>query len=358
MLARLYGACAPQFVIAGVLRHLLDHVALPPLDAALANLCFGRHHVYATQPAAPTKARQGVQVRLGSIEDLDTITRLAQVEIEHRASPPIYLAPDQRSLDDIAATHRALLGRGGAHLIAALDGRDVGLLTIDLTSPAPRLCSDGQPYIGATATARTRGGGALAGPSSPWRSPGPTRAATAGSRSTSSPPTHSPDRSGLAPDSGRSATACSAPSILRTTICVELLRACDFGGYAAHVCIVMRGLRMQVYLETERSLLRRFTEDDAGALFDLDSDPEVMRFLSGGPATPREVIEGEILPRFIGYAERFPGFGLGCDREGRRRFPGWFSLVPTNGPHRRGRTGLPDAPAAWGKGYATEGSRR
>jgi GNAT superfamily N-acetyltransferase len=38
----------------------------------------------------------------------------------------------------------------------------VGLLTIELTSPAPRLCPDGQPYIGPTATnpdARGRGVG-------------------------------------------------------------------------------------------------------------------------------------------------------------------------------------------------------
>lgn len=39
---------------------------------------------------------------------------------------------------------------------------------------------------------------------------------------------------------------------------------------------------MQIYLETERMILRRFTMDDVDALVDLDSDPEVMRFLSGG----------------------------------------------------------------------------
>jgi len=31
------------------------------------------------------------------------------------------------------------------------NGHDVGLLTIELTSPVPRLCPDGQPYIGPTA---------------------------------------------------------------------------------------------------------------------------------------------------------------------------------------------------------------
>jgi GNAT superfamily N-acetyltransferase len=55
------------------------------------------------------------------------------------------------------------LHEGGAvHLVATLDGHDVGLLTVELTSPVPRLCPDGQPYIGPTATlpgARGRGVG-------------------------------------------------------------------------------------------------------------------------------------------------------------------------------------------------------
>lgn len=48
---------------------------------------------------------------------------------------------------------------------------------------------------------------------------------------------------------------------------------------------------MRVYLETDRMVLRRFTEADADNLFDLDSDPDVMRFLNGDKPTPRDVIE-------------------------------------------------------------------
>jgi RimJ/RimL family protein N-acetyltransferase len=45
---------------------------------------------------------------------------------------------------------------------------------------------------------------------------------------------------------------------------------------------------MQVYLETERLVLRRFTEADVDNLFELDSNQDVMRFLTGGkPHTPR-----------------------------------------------------------------------
>jgi GNAT superfamily N-acetyltransferase len=65
-------------------------------------------------------------------------------------------------LADLIAGHRALHEGGAVHLVATLDGHDVGLLTIELTSPVPRLCPDGQPYIGPTATlpgARGRGVG-------------------------------------------------------------------------------------------------------------------------------------------------------------------------------------------------------
>ena len=72
----------------------------------------------------------------------------------------------------LAAGHRALHEGGAVHLLATLDGRDAGLLTIELTSPVPRLCPDGQPYIGPTATlpgARGRGAGhALAGAALTW----------------------------------------------------------------------------------------------------------------------------------------------------------------------------------------------
>jgi RimJ/RimL family protein N-acetyltransferase len=43
---------------------------------------------------------------------------------------------------------------------------------------------------------------------------------------------------------------------------------------------------MRVFLETDRLVPRRFTEADEDNLFELNSDPEVMRFLNGGP-TPR-----------------------------------------------------------------------
>jgi RimJ/RimL family protein N-acetyltransferase len=56
---------------------------------------------------------------------------------------------------------------------------------------------------------------------------------------------------------------------------------------------------VEVYLETNRLLLRRLTDADAKNLFLLDSDPAVMRFINGGKATPRDVIETETLPLLL-----------------------------------------------------------
>ncbi|MEV5710450.1 GNAT family N-acetyltransferase [Actinoallomurus sp. NPDC052274] len=39
---------------------------------------------------------------------------------------------------------------------------------------------------------------------------------------------------------------------------------------------------MSIFLKTDRLTLRRFTEADEDDLVELDSDPEVMRFLNGG----------------------------------------------------------------------------
>jgi hypothetical protein len=39
---------------------------------------------------------------------------------------------------------------------------------------------------------------------------------------------------------------------------------------------------MQVFLETQRFVLRRFTMADVDNLVSLDADPDVMRFITGG----------------------------------------------------------------------------
>lgn len=116
---------------------------------------------------------------------------------------------------------------------------------------------------------------------------------------------------------------------------------------------------MKVFLETERLVLRRFTEADADDLFDLDGDPEVMRFLTGGKPTPRDEIRDEALPRFLDYYERFAGFGYWAAVEKPTgEFLGWLALhPPESGDPAEVELGYRLRRSAWGKGYATEGSR-
>ncbi|TDE41703.1 N-acetyltransferase [Nonomuraea mesophila] len=108
---------------------------------------------------------------------------------------------------------------------------------------------------------------------------------------------------------------------------------------------------MHVYLETERLVLRPFTESDADHLFALDNDPHVMRYLNGGRPTPREVIVGETLPAFIAS-----GFFAAVEKRS-GAFIGWFHLrAPKGGPADEPELGYRLHKSAWGQGYATEGS--
>jgi RimJ/RimL family protein N-acetyltransferase len=117
---------------------------------------------------------------------------------------------------------------------------------------------------------------------------------------------------------------------------------------------------MKIFLETDRLILRRFTEADEDNLVELDGDPAVMRFLNGGRPTPRDEIRGRVLPAFLGYYSRFEGFGFWAAVEKPTgRFLGWFHFRPRLDEPQDGEIelGYRLRASAWGKGYATEGSR-
>jgi RimJ/RimL family protein N-acetyltransferase len=116
---------------------------------------------------------------------------------------------------------------------------------------------------------------------------------------------------------------------------------------------------MDVFLETERLVLRRFTMADVDNAVELDSDPAVMRYINGGRPTPRAEIEADYLPAWLSYYDRYAGYGFWAAIErSTAGFLGWFHLRPPPGsPPDEPELGYRLRRSAWGKGYGTEGSR-
>ena len=115
------------------------------------------------------------------------------------------------------------------------------------------------------------------------------------------------------------------------------------------------------FLETDRLVLRQLTADGADLLIELDSDPEVMRHLTGGePSLPPDVVREQVIPSVLATYERWGGrFGLfaGYEKE-RGEFVGWFQLrAEREGPLDEVELGYRLRQDAWGKGYATEAAR-
>jgi len=111
------------------------------------------------------------------------------------------------------------------------------------------------------------------------------------------------------------------------------------------------------YLRTERVTLRPFGPTDADLLVELDSDPAVMRYLSGGEPTAPELVRERDLPSVLAGYDRWAGrFGLFAAYEtAGGAFLGWFCLRPErDGPLDEVELGYRLRRAAWGRGYATE----
>lgn len=116
---------------------------------------------------------------------------------------------------------------------------------------------------------------------------------------------------------------------------------------------------MHILLETPRLAMRQFTEDDTDNLFDLNSDPAVMRYLTGGRPSPREVIRDEIIPFHLALYGRLDRLGTwAAESAATGEFLGWFHLRPGPGADITNvDLGYRLRRSAWNKGYATEGSR-
>lgn len=118
---------------------------------------------------------------------------------------------------------------------------------------------------------------------------------------------------------------------------------------------------MKIYLETQRMILRELTFEDEDNLMDLDSDPEVMKYLTlGTPSTRIEIKEALIRVRelFLKHNGRY-GLWAAIEKDS-GKFMGWFLFRPDKAePDNTDRIelGYRLKKEFWGKGFATEGSR-
>ena len=111
-----------------------------------------------------------------------------------------------------------------------------------------------------------------------------------------------------------------------------------------------------VLLETERLILRRMSLKDLDEMAQLNSDPDVMRYIGDGAVWTRAQSEARI-QRILKVYEIFPGLGLWIGEEKvSRKFIGAYALIyiPKT---TEVEVGYRLQKSAWGRGLATEGAR-
>ena len=115
----------------------------------------------------------------------------------------------------------------------------------------------------------------------------------------------------------------------------------------------------QPVLRTDRIELVPLADEHLELEVELDSDPEVLRYLNPGARTRAEVKEAH--QRRIAAAGTVPGLGFWVGFVG-RDFVGWWILQPPEGPGQPYSTDQADLGYRiqrrhWRRGFASEGSR-
>ncbi|HBK72451.1 MAG TPA: GNAT family N-acetyltransferase [Flavobacteriaceae bacterium] len=115
---------------------------------------------------------------------------------------------------------------------------------------------------------------------------------------------------------------------------------------------------MEIFVETDRLILREIVQTDLEAMFDLDSDPEVHKYLGNKPFKTIEESQKYIDSLQQQYIERGIGKWAVIHKE-TQQFMSWSGLKlnieePMNGFTNYYDVGYRLMKRFWGKGYATE----
>jgi RimJ/RimL family protein N-acetyltransferase len=111
---------------------------------------------------------------------------------------------------------------------------------------------------------------------------------------------------------------------------------------------------------SERLKFRLMGIDDAQALWALDQDPEVMKFLNGGKPTSMQQVNSVFIPRMKKYRNSELGWGIWqVSNKVSDEYLGWILIRPmsffTDAPNTKDlEIGWRFFQSTWGKGYATE----
>jgi RimJ/RimL family protein N-acetyltransferase len=114
---------------------------------------------------------------------------------------------------------------------------------------------------------------------------------------------------------------------------------------------------MKFHIETERLILRELQAKDLQAWFDMDSNPEVHKYLGNLPVKNMEQIENAFQSILQQYAENGIGRWATIEKSS-GKFIGWsglkFITEKENNHINFYDVGYRLHPKYWGKGYATE----
>jgi RimJ/RimL family protein N-acetyltransferase len=108
-------------------------------------------------------------------------------------------------------------------------------------------------------------------------------------------------------------------------------------------------------IKTERIYFKIFSEDDTDLLFQLDGDPDVMKYITlGVPRTIEEVIE-KSMPRILKSYQEKSEFGIfAAYLNNSDEFIGWFQFEKDKEFKDSIEIGWRLKKKHWGNGYATE----